>query len=76
MTEENTRLKKLISDQEEAVQIARETLNGGDPLRIDAVNVALSLAHSNAVGGDRHTSMTELLRDAAAAEKYLKGDRL
>lgn len=71
---EDTRLKKFIADQEEAVEIARGTVNGGDPLRIDAVNVALHLAHSNAIGANKETSMADLLKDALVAEKFLRRD--
>lgn len=73
MADEPTRLKRFIADQEEAVQLARSTPDGSNPLRIDAVNVALSLAHTNAVGGDKVTTMAELLTDARAAERFLSG---
>lgn len=73
MTEENTRLKKFIADQEEAVTLARSTPDGSNPVRIDSLNVALSLAHSNAIAGQHITSMADILKDAQAAEKYLKG---
>lgn len=73
MADEPRRLKRFISDQEEAVQLARETTDGSDPLRIDAVNVALSLAHSNAVACDRETTMAELLANAKMAQRFLSG---
>lgn len=73
MAEESTRLKRFIADQEEAVQLARSTPEGSNPLRIDAVNVALSLAHSNAVAADKETTMAELLKNAREAERFLSG---
>ncbi len=74
MDEESTRLKKFLSDQEEAVQLARSVPDGSNSLRLDAVNVALSLAHSNAAACEKVTSMSELLRDAEAAAKFLRGE--
>lgn len=73
MSDGPTRLKRFIADQEEAVQLARSMQDGSNPQRIDAVNVALSLAHSNAVGGDKVTTMTELLSDARQALRFLSG---
>jgi hypothetical protein len=73
MAEENTRLKKFLADQEEAVSIARGLPDGSSPVRIDALNVALSLAHCNALASGGTTSMTEIMKDAAKVEKYLKG---
>lgn len=73
MADDGTRLKKFIADQEDAVALARSMPEGGNPLRIDAMNVALSLAHSNAVAADAVTTMAKLLKDAAAAEAYLNG---
>ena len=73
MSDETTRLKRFLTDQEEAVQLARSTPDGSNPLRIDAVNVALSLAHTNAVACDQSTTMAKLLADARAAEQFLKG---
>lgn len=73
MAEDGARLKKFISDQEEAVTLARSMPDGSNSVRIDAMNVALSLAHSNAVAADHVVTMAQLLKDAAAAEAYLKG---
>lgn len=72
MTKE-TRLKKFIADQEEAVSLARSTPEGSNPVRIDSLNAALSLACTNAANCQQVTSMADILKDAAAAEKYLKG---
>lgn len=74
MSDEATRLKRFLTDQEEAVQLARSTPEGSNPLKVDAVNVALSLAHSNAVACDRPTTMAELLANAAEAERFLKSN--
>jgi hypothetical protein len=74
LAENGARLKKFLTDQEEAVQLARAMPYGSNALRIDAVNVALSLAHSNAVACDKVTTMTELIKNAAAAEKFLSGE--
>ena len=68
---EQTRLKKFLADQEEAVQLARSTPDGSDATRIDALNVALSLAHCNAEPGVSIT-VGELLKDARAVEQYLR----
>jgi hypothetical protein len=68
---EDTRLKKFIADQEEAVQLARSTPDGSNPVRIDAINVCLSLAHCNAEDGI-FVSIDALLKDAAKVEAYLK----
>jgi len=73
MAEESTRLKKFIADQEEAVSIARGLPDGSSPVRIDALNVALSLAHSNALASGGVTSMAEVMKDAVKVEKYLRG---
>jgi len=73
MADDGARLKKFIADQEEAVSIARGLPDGSNPLRIDALNVALSLAHTNARANDNVVSMAQLLKDAVAAEEYLKG---
>ncbi|HEU4636891.1 MAG TPA: hypothetical protein VFS41_11970 [Edaphobacter sp.] len=73
MSDEPTRLKRFIADQEEAVQLALSMPDGSNPQRIDAVNVALSLAHSNAVGGDKVTTMAELLSNARQALRFLSG---
>jgi hypothetical protein len=70
---EPTRLKKFIQDQEEAVQLARETTDGSDPLRVDAINAALSLARTNAEVSSTQTTMAQLIADAKLAESYLKG---
>lgn len=74
MTEEVTRLKKFLTDQEESVQLARSTADGSDSLRVDAINAALSLAHTNAVAANRETTMKELLSHAREAAKFLKGE--
>jgi hypothetical protein len=74
LAEESARLKKFLSDQEEAVQLARTMPDGSNCLRLDAVNVALSLAYSNAAACEKVTSMSELLRDAEAAAKFLRGE--
>lgn len=73
---EPTRLKRFLSDQEEAVQLARETADGSVPVRVDSINVALSLARSNAEVSNEPTTMAELLTNAKMAEAYLKGDKL
>lgn len=73
MADDGTRLKKFIADQEDAVTLARSMPDGSNSLRIDAINVALSLAHSNAVAADAVTTMAELLKNATAAEAYLNG---
>jgi len=73
MADESTRLKKFIADQEDAVSLARSMPEGSNALRIDAMNVALSLAHSNAIAADQVVTMAQLLKDATAAEAYLKG---
>jgi hypothetical protein len=70
---DGARLKKFIADQEDAVTLARSMPDGSNPVRIDALNVALSLAHTNARANDNVVSMAELLKDAAIAEAYLKG---
>lgn len=72
MSEPTTRLKRFIQDQEEAVQLARETTIGSDPLRVDAINVALSLARTNGEVSNVQTTMAQLLADAKIAEAYLK----
>ena len=69
MSDDGARLKKFIADQEDAVTLARSMPDGSNPLRIDALNVALSLAHTNARANDNVVSMAELLKDAAKAEK-------
>lgn len=66
-------LKKFLRDQEEAVQLARETVEGADAFRIEAINTALALANINSHQVDFITSMTKLLADADVAEKWLKG---
>lgn len=73
MSDDGARLKKFVSDQEEAVTIARSMPDGSNPLRIDAINVALSLAHTNTRANENTVSMAQLLKDAALAEVYLKG---
>jgi len=73
MADDSTRLKKFLTDQEEAVALARSTPDGSNSVRIDAMNVALSLAHSNAIAADKIVTMAELLKNAAAAEQYLRG---
>jgi hypothetical protein len=73
MADDGARLKKFITDQEDAVTLARSMPDGSNPLRIDALNVALSLAHTNARVNENIVSMTQLLKDAAIAEAYLKG---
>jgi len=73
MADDGARLKKFVADQEDAVALARSMPDGSNPVRIDALNVALSLAHTNARANDNVVSMTELLKDAAIAEAYLKG---
>lgn len=72
MSVEPTRLKRFIQDQEEAVQIARETVDGSDPVRVDALNAALSLARTNAEVSNAQTTMAQLIGDAMMAEAYLK----
>lgn len=73
MADDGARIKKFIADQEDAVTLARSLPDGSNSLRFDAMNVALSLAHSNAVATNTVTTMTELLKNAAAAEVYLGG---
>lgn len=73
MSEESTRLKRFIRDQEEAVQLARTTPEASNQIKVDALNGALSLAHSNAHEGVS-ISVEQLLKDAAAIERYLKED--
>lgn len=73
MADESTRLKRFITDQEEAVQLARSTPEGSDPLRVDSINVALSLANTNAHACDHVTTMDELLANARKAERFLGG---
>jgi hypothetical protein len=68
---EETRLKRFVQDQEEAVQLARSTPEGSDSVRVDAINVALSLAHCNAEPGVTVT-VSELIESAKAVEKYLR----
>lgn len=68
-------LKKFIRDQEEAVQLARETVDSSDTIKLDAVNIALSLAHVNAVACDQTQNITTLLADADIAEKWLRGQQ-
>lgn len=67
------RLSKFLADQELAVQVARGQM--GTPLdynvRIDAINVALSLA--NSARSDEPKTMRALLADAKLAENYLRG---
>lgn len=66
-------LKKFLTDQEQAVQLARETPEGADSIKVDAINVALSLAYSNAIGGNCVITIAELLKAADEAEKWLRG---
>ncbi len=73
MADESTRLKKFLADQEEAVQLARTMPDRSDPRRVDAINVALSLAHCNADACGEKTTMAELLANAKAAERFLSG---
>jgi hypothetical protein len=68
---EETRLKRFVQDQEEAVQLARSTPEGSDSVRVDAINVALSLAHCNAEPGTTVTT-AELIECAKAIERYLR----
>lgn len=68
---DETRLKKFIADQEEAVQLARSTTDGSNPIKVDALNGALSLAHCNSEPGVTLT-VESLLKDARAIEQYLK----
>ena len=68
-------LKKFLKDQEEAVQLARDTAEGADQFRVEAVNIALSLAHVNALACDQTQNMKALLADADVAEKWLKGQQ-
>ena len=70
---DDTRLKRFIADQEEAVQLARSTPEGSNPVRIDAINVALSLAHCNAEEGV-FVSVERLIKDAREIEKFLKAE--
>ncbi len=68
---EVTRLKKFLTDQEEAVQLARSTPDGANPVKVDALNGALSLAHCNAEPGT-FLSVAQLLKDAQLIEAFLK----
>lgn len=73
MSSDGTRLKRFLTDQEEAVQLARAMPEGSCPSKIDAINAALSLAHTNAQSASKVTTMAEIIKDAVAAEKYLSG---
>lgn len=68
---EETRLKRFIADQEEAVQLARATPSATDPIRMDALNTALSLAHCNQEPGQT-VSVDSLIRDARQIERFLR----
>lgn len=64
-------LAKFVSDQEAAVRIAREVADEPTDYvkRCDAINAAISLAHATA----EDTPVAELIENAQAIEKYLKG---
>jgi hypothetical protein len=68
-----TRLDKFITDQEAAVQLARELpdVPSEYSIRVDAMNAALSLA--NSMSDERTASMADVVKDAKLAEAYLKG---
>jgi hypothetical protein len=68
---DDTRLKKFLADQEESVQLARSTPDTSNPIRVDAVNAALSLIHSNAEPG-AVVSVEKLINDARLIEAFLK----
>ena len=66
-------LKKFIKDQEEAVQLARDTQPGQDDFKCEAMNISIALASINSRDGDSGTTMAELIKNADEALKWLKG---
>jgi hypothetical protein len=65
-----TRLSKFLTDQQEAVGIARDLIDAPrDPyaVRSDALNMALYL-HK-----ERESTMAEAIEDAKKVEAYLRG---
>jgi hypothetical protein len=69
-----TGLKKFIQNQEEAVQLARETQPGPDDFKCEAMNIALAMASINSRDGQEGTTMAELIKNADEALKWLKGE--
>ena len=65
-------MTKFMKDQSDAVKVALEVRDKPSDyfIRVDAINAALSL-HS---GLSTDSTMRDVVKDAAIAEAYLKGD--
>lgn len=71
MTTENPRLQKFVADQTEAVKLARdETRDKPSDTRVEAINVALSIASTNR--DHRETSVEEIITWARKIEAFFR----
>lgn len=68
------RLTKFIADQEEAVRLARDTVDGPDKVRSEALYVAMQIAGRNAENASAALTAREVISDARRLEAYLRGE--